>query len=196
MSILTKFFSGAIEFGNKYFTLSGFLFRSDKKIFIKIEIMTLAITIASGLLLYFANELSYTVGLIVSIFFAQRLLEYVIVYSRNLILGKGRIFTHFESDASRGQWFIMMFALNIAQILIIFAFWYHLVSLHIVGAFSHTLNVLDSLYFSFITFSTVGYGYIVPLLPLAKWLVILQIALGFYTIVIVINGLILMHFRR
>jgi len=47
-----------------------------------------------------------------------------------------------------------------------------------------------------ITFITVGYGDIIPLSALAKSIVMLQVALTFYTLVIVVNGLISIHFRE
>ncbi len=46
------------------------------------------------------------------------------------------------------------------------------------GGFSSKIGLIDSLYFTIETISTVGYGDIVPVTPLAKAFVILLIALG------------------
>ena len=135
-------------------------------------------------------------ALVIAILLIQRVIEFVIVYSRNFIHNKGRIFTHFENVTQRGEWLIIMFTLSITQIVIIFAIWYRLISLANPAAFTQSLGILDSLYFSTITFLTVGFGDITPLTALPKLLVIFQGILLFYTFVIVINGLISIHFMK
>lgn len=195
-SLLTKVFVRTIEFGNRWLTLGGLLFKTDENIFVKIEIMVAAVTAVCVGLLLFIHSFPFAVGAVISILLAQRILEYLFVYSRNFILLKGRVFTHFPDENSRGQWIILMFILNLIQILFVFAVWYRFLSFHSPDAFSRQLGILDSLYFSVVTFTTIGYGDIAPVAPLAKILVIIQSMVIFYTLVIVINGLISIQFNR
>lgn len=194
-SLLAKVFTETVEFGNRYFTLGGYLFRRGGNVFMRIEMMMFALTLLCIVLLFWIHRFPYWVGLIVSLLLLQRIFEYLIVYSRNFILGRGRVFTHFQNKVVRGQWLILMFFLNMLQALFIFSIWYRFFSFHHPEAFSSILTTLDSLYFSIVTFFTIGYGDITPISTGAKMLVIFQTLFGFYTIVIVINGLISLHFR-
>jgi hypothetical protein len=194
--IIVDHFSRMIEFGNKWFTLSGWIFHSGKHIFQKLEMMMLVITFLCVVLLLTIHRLPYLAALIICVLLIQRVIEFLIVYSRNFILNRGRIFSEFTDTARRGQWLILMFSINIIQITLIFAIWYRMISFWAPASFSRTLGILDSLYFSVVTSLTVGYGDIIPVSDLAKWLVIIQLILTFYTIVIVINGLISIHFRN
>ncbi|MBU0577304.1 potassium channel family protein [Patescibacteria group bacterium] len=195
-SLIISIFSWLVDFGNKWLTLSHWIFRSGKNIFLKLEIMMLVLTAICIALLITIHQLPYWLAFVIAILLIQRVLEFVIVYSRNFILNRGRIFSEFHDMEKRGQWLILMFSLNIIQIILIFAIWYRLISFLDPSAFSSSLNILDSFYFSIVTFLTVGYGDITPLTALPKVLVITQAILTFYTIVIVINGLISIHFRR
>jgi hypothetical protein len=153
--------------------------------------MVVMILMCLGVLL-FIERFPYWLGATVSILLIQRIAEYLIVYSRNFILNRGRIFSHADK-LQRGQWLILMFFMSLIQINIIFAIWYRFLSLNIDGAFSKTLSVLDSFYFSVVTFFTIGYGDIVPLASLTKILAVAQGILAFYTFVIIVNGLISIH---
>jgi hypothetical protein len=84
----------------------------------------------------------------------------------------------------------------VIQIIFIFAIWYQLISFLNPEAFSQQLFALNSLYYSFITFVTVGYGDIFAKSSLAQLVVISQMAFTFYTLVIVVNGLISVHFKN
>lgn len=193
MSFLVKAFTGVIEFGNRYFTLGGALFRKDKhNIFLKIEVMMIVMIMFCFGVLLFIHRFPFWLGIGVSILLIQRLAEYLIVYSRNFVLNRGRIFSHADK-LQRGQWLILMFFMNLVQINIIFAIWYRFLSLNIEDAFSKSLSILDSIYFSVVTFFTIGYGDIVPLQALAKILAIVQGITAFYTFVIIVNGLISIH---
>ena len=195
-SIIIAWFSKFIEWGNNNLTFSQWFFKTSKRIFIKLEIMMLLlILICLGLLLTI-RHFPHWLGVLISILLIQRVLEFFIVYSRNFIFNRGRIFSQFDNIQRRGEWLVTMFAINIIQIVIIFAIWYQMISNSIAGSFSQSLHVVNSLYFSFITFVTVGYGDIYPINPLAKIVVIGQVALTFYIMVIVVNGLISMHFNH
>jgi len=195
-SIIVSFFSRIIEFGNDWLTLSQIFFRSSRNVFRNLEIMMLAITVICVGILFYIHQFPYWVGLAVSILLIQRVIEFLVVYSRNFIFHRGRIFSHYEDPSERSQWLILMFILNIIQLILIFAIWYRFITFVDPSTFSQTLSVVDSLYFSIVTFLTVGYGDIIPLTGLAKGLVIFQGILTFYTLVIVINGLISIHFRK
>lgn len=138
--------------------------------------------------------LPYYIALALAILMAQRVVEFFLVYSRHFIFNQGVIFDHLPNANQRGQWFVIMFSLSIAQVILIFSTWYQLVSKIDPAAFSQQLGRIGSLYFSLVTFLTVGYGDIVPVSPLARLLVIFQGALTFYTLTIVINGMIAIHF--
>jgi hypothetical protein len=194
-SILVYFFSRAVEFGNKWMTLSRYVFSTDENIFHKLEGMMFIATFVCIILWLGEAYIPTSIAIIIAILLVQRVIEFVIVYSRNFIFGRGRIFTHFYDPEKRGQWLITMFSMNIIQMVVIFAYWYRLISVLYPRAFIHTLGALDSLYFSIATFITVG-GNIYPISAFAKIVTMFQMALTFFTLVIVINGLISIHFRE
>lgn len=190
-------FSRFVEWGNKYFTLAQWIFKkADHQIFVKVESMMVVITAICLVLLIVIQHLHHWIGIVVCILLIQRVFEFFIIYSRNFIFNRGRIFSIFSNSQKRGEWLITMFALNIMQLLLIFAIWYQMISLIDPQAFSQPLHVINSIYFSFVTFITVGYGDIYPISSLARLVNIGQMALVFYTVVIVVNGLISIHFNR
>ena len=195
-SIMVNLFTYLVEFGNRYITLSRWLLSSGNGVFIKVEIMMLLLTILLAIAFIYVHLFPFWLMIAISIIFIQRILEFLIVYSRNFILNKGRVFSHFSDSAQRGQWLVLMFSLNILHLILIFATWYRMISLLDPNAFSISLGLLDSLYFSVVTFLTVGYGDITPIATFPKILVLTQGMLTFYTLVIVINGLISNHFRK
>jgi len=185
-----------VEFGNRYLTLSGWFLRGHKNVFRKVEIMMAVITTGCIGLLFSIDRLPTWAAITISILLAQRIIEFVMVYSRNFIFNHGRVFSDFKDHKERGQWLLLMFTFNIFQIVIIFAIWYRLISILDPSSFSQSLNILNSVYFSIITFLTVGYGDIIPLTQLSKAIVMTQSVLTFYILVIVINGLISVHFNK
>ncbi len=195
-TLLTRFFSESIEFGNRYFTVSGLFFPKEKNVFEKIEIAMLFLTMLCLALLFKIGDLSFGIGLFFCILVSQRILEYLIVYSRNFILGRGRVFTHFPDTDTRGQWLIIMFLLNLSQVVLSFAVFYRFLSVHFPGSFTQSIGVLDSFYISMITFFTLGFGDISPVGRAVKMLVSFESFLSFYTFLIVINGLISIHFTN
>ncbi len=195
-SWLLTAFTGAIEWGNRWLTLSGWLFKKSGNVFIKLEGMIFLLTLFTFSLLFWIDLLPYWAGLTIAILLVQRVVEFVIVYSRNFILNRGRIYSEFADHQTRGQWLLLMFSFNILQLIFVFSIWYYFISLKNPAAFSAPLSRLDSVYYSIVTFSTIGYGEIVPLAVLPKLLVITQAFLFFFIIVVVINGLISLHFSR
>jgi len=195
-SIIIDLFAQVIEIGNRWLTFSGLFFRNDKNVFRKIEFLTIFFTLLSGFVLLIIGELPIITATIIAILLGQRVVEFMTVYTRNFVFNRGRIFTHFKDSNKRGQWLILMFTLNIIQINLIFAVWYRLITTINSEAFSQSLSILDSFYFSIVTFLTIGYGDVIPVTASAKLIVIFQSVLTFYTLFIVINGLIYSHFRQ
>lgn len=195
-SYITYLFHGFVKWGNNWLTLSHWLFKEGHNIFKKIEIMMTVITLFCVGLLFSIHMLPYWLGLTLCIVLFQRIVEFIIVYARNFIYNKGRIFTHFENPTRRSEWLIIMFTLNIIQIVVIFAVWYRFISLADPAAFGQAMGVLDSVYFSAVTFLTIGFGDITPQSDITKLLVLFQGGITFYTIVIVVNGLISIHFVK
>lgn len=187
-------FSAFIEWGNQWLTLSHWAFKPNEFIFVKVEAMMIAInTLCIGLLLVIHKVPAFFLPFIYA-FFVQRIAEFVIVYSRNFIFKRGRVYSQMHSDLNRGVWLILMFSLSLVQVILVFASWYRSISFSNPGAFSQPLGILDSVYFSMVTFLTIGFGDIVPVSASAKILMISQGVLTFFTIAIVINGLISTHF--
>lgn len=193
-TLFTRFFSKLIELGNYNLTVTGLFLRKDKDVFAKIEILTLILTCFSALALFWIDDLSFLVGLFVCLVLAQRVLEYLIVYSRNFIFGAGRVFTNFPDKDSLGPWLIIMFLINLMQVVLSFAVCYRFLSVNFPDSFSQNIGAIDSFYISMVTFFTLGFGDIYPVGSIAKLLVAFESFLSFYTFLIVINGLITMHF--
>jgi len=87
-----------------------------------------------------------------------------------------------------------MFSISVLQIVMVFASWTRLISFVDPNAFTRPLSGLDSVYFSAVTFLTIGYGDIAPLHTDAKLLILAQGAITYFVLVVVINGLISTHF--
>jgi hypothetical protein len=195
-SLILDLFSRMIEWGYRWCNVSRLLpYDPDPvKVFYRIEVLMFALTWVCAAFFLTITVLPQWIAVGVALVLAQRVVEFVVIYSRNFIFTRGRIFSHFHDPAMLGQWLILMFGLSLTQVMLAFATWYQLLSHINPEAFSQPLDLVGSLYFSFITFLTIGYGDIVPLTELARILVIFQAALSFYVIVIVINGMISLHF--
>lgn len=195
-SILVRNYRNFIDFANKHFTLSKYIIKGDKDIFYRIERMMLVILAISIIVLFTLHLMPQWLAILLAVLFAQRVFEFIIVYSRNFIFHRGRVFTDFKDPQQQGEWLIMTFSLNILQVVLVFSIWYRLIALINPGAFLGDMSILNSVYFSVVTFLTVGYGDIIAISTLPKILVIIQTVLTFYTLVIVVNGLISIHFRK
>jgi len=195
-SILVNSFSNFVEFSNKHFTLAKYLIKDERDVFYRIEKMMLWTMVITIIIQLTIHLMPVWLAITLAILLAQRVFEFVIVYARNFIFGRGRVFTDFKDAQQQGEWLIMMFSLNILQVLIIYSVWYRLLSILDPQAFLGKLTILNSLYFTVVSFLTVGYGDILPVSDFAKILVLTQGVLTFYTLVIVVNGLISIHFRK
>lgn len=193
-TFIVRAFSAFIEWGNQWLTLSHWIFKPDEYIFVKVESMMIAINVLCLALLFVIHWIPFFLLPFIYAFFVQRVAEFVIVYSRNFIFKRGRVYSQMHSDLNRGVWLILMFSLSLVQMILVFASWYRAISFSNPDAFTRPLGVLDSVYFSMVTFLTIGFGDIVPVSDSAKILMIAQGVLTFFTIAIVINGLISTHF--
>jgi len=195
-SMIVPAFARIVEWGNDWLTLSRMLFRKKRGIFVKVEILMILITLLCIGLLLFIDLIPFKIAVVIGIILVQRVLEFLIIYSRNFILTRGLIFTRFKDETKLGEWLILMFGMSITQIVLVFAIWYRLISFYDPNAFSQPIGILDSLYFSIVTFTTIGFGDIIPVSTLPKVLVIFQTFLTFFTIVVVINGLVSIHYVK
>lgn len=192
--MVVESFSKLIEFGNRWLSLSGLLFSDARNIIIKVEQMMVGLTLICLAIFLSITLLPYSIALAIAILLAQRVVEFFLVYTRHFIFNTGLIFSHFQTVNQLGQWLIVMFILSLTQVILVFSTWYQLLSSVDPAAFSQKLDAISSLYFTLVTFLTIGYGDIVPISSLARLLVIFEGVLTFYTLVIVINGMIAIHF--
>ena len=193
-TFIVRVFTDFIEWGNQWLTLSHWVFKKNDNIFAKVEALMLGVTAFTFLLLFVVQWMPRALDPLVIAFLFQRVLEFLIVYSRNFILKRGRVFTQFRSNESRGAWLILMFSVSLVQIIAVFAIGFHLMSLEDPNSFNKHMGVLDSFYFSMVTFLTVGYGDIRPLTAMPKLLIIAHGFLTYFVLVVVINGLTSNHF--
>lgn len=195
-SFIVRVFSGLVEWGNEWLTLSHWFFKQGEFIFVRIEAMMLLLTGFSMTIPFWVDRVPSILYPLLYALFVQRILEFVIVYSRNFILKRGRIFSHsqFQSEHHRGTWLLLMFSLSVLQTVMVFASWTRLLSFQDPNAFTRPLDGLDSIYFSAVTFLTIGYGDIAPLRVASKLLMLAEGALTFFVLVVVINGLTSTHF--
>ncbi len=88
---------------------------------------------------------------------------------------------------------LMMTLINITEVMLCYAFIYsyiddtNSVPGHLVFSTGHQLSDLQTIYFSFITSATIGYGDIAPEDPMVMKLVVSQIMLSLFFLVIVIT---------
>ncbi|MBL0183697.1 MAG: two pore domain potassium channel family protein [Chitinophagaceae bacterium] len=88
---------------------------------------------------------------------------------------------------------LLMTLINILEIIICFAFIYsyiddsNTIPGRIIFSAGHPLTDLQTIYFSFVTSATIGYGDIAPVDPLVIKLVVIQIMLSLFFLVIVIT---------
>jgi hypothetical protein len=195
-SFIVRAFSAMVEWGNEWLTLSHWFFKRGELVFVRIEAMMLIITSFCMTLPFWVDDIPSIFYPLLYAFFVQRIAEFMIVYSRNFILKRGRIYSHtqFHSDQHRGAWLILMFSLSVLQIVMVFASWTRLISFTDISAFTRPLSGLDSIYFSAVTFLTIGYGDIAPLHTDAKLLILAEGVITYFVLVVVINGLISTHF--
>ncbi len=189
-TFIVHWFSLFIEWGNRWLTLSHWLFKGGEYIFVKVETLMLFLTAFCFTLPFWVEQIPNEFQFLFYIFVVQRIVEFLIVYSRNFIFKRGRIYAQVHSDLNRGVWLILMFSLSVMQIVLVFAAWFRLISFHDLAAFSRPLDGLNSIYFSVVSFLTIGYGDITPLKVLPKILMIFHGFLTYFVVVIVINGLI------
>ena len=193
-SFIVRAFTAFIEWGNEWLTLSHWLVKGGEYVFAKIEGMMIAITLFCISLPFWVHRVPPEIRFLFYAFFVQRILEFVIVYSRNFILRRGRIYSQFQSDQHRGAWLILMFSMSVLQIVLVFAAWFRLIYVSDPDSFSKPMDGLNSIYYSTVTFLTIGYGDNIALKPYPKILMLFHGALTFFTLVVVVNGLTSTHF--
>lgn len=98
----------------------------------------------------------------------------------------------FLSDATREhispRRSVLLLFLNFFEIILTFALLYLHFNYHQQGFFRPELtSVTDAVYFSFVTAATVGYGDMVPVAPVAKHLVMIQITITFVFVGLFLN---------
>ena len=95
-SLFTGIFAGIIDWANERLVLGSYLFRSRKGVFMKTEIMMLIVVLICIAILVSIQDFPYWLGLMVSILLVQRVVEFLVVYSRNLkVSGSRDIFLEF-----------------------------------------------------------------------------------------------------
>ena len=82
-SILVNLLSRFLEFGNKRFVLSSYIFKSDENIFHKLEGLIFIITLFCIGLWLWLDYIPVSISIVIAYLLIQRVIEFVIVYSRN-----------------------------------------------------------------------------------------------------------------
>jgi len=195
-SILVSKVASFISFCMKYFTLYRLLFQNNKNLIRRVEILTLFLCLLSLAMLFTVGYFPYWVAVIFCLLMAQRVIEFFLVYTQNFIFQKGIVFSKFYDRIHRGEWFMLMFGLSIFQVILAFSVWYRAISIHFPDAFNKHMEVVDCIYFTVSTFTTLGLGDVFPVGELPKALVLVQGLLTFFMIIIVFNGLNSVHFSK
>ncbi len=195
-SILVSTAASTVSFCMKYLTLYRGLFQNNKNLIRRVEVLSLILCAVSLVMLCTVHYFPYWVGAIFCIFMAQRVLEFFLVYTQNFIFQKGVVFSKFYDRIHRGEWFILMFGLSIFQVVIAFSVWYRTITIHFPDSFNRHLEIIDCVYFTVDTLTTLGLGDIAPVSMLPKVLVITQGVLTYFTIIIVFSGLNSVHFSE
>jgi hypothetical protein len=119
-----------------------------------------------------------------------------------LLLLTGHVMTVVFSKSSEVTWGTILGAINGYLLLgIVFAFVYDIIdqlapnSLQETGVFAGDLDlkVVQFLYFSFVTLTTLGYGDIVPLTPDVAVVAYLEVMIGQFYLVVMVARLVSLH---
>lgn len=140
---------------------------------------------------YYSYHQSPIIGMVISILVGTCAFEYIIRYLERDDKGNLKIL----SRASH--------KLNIKELIeqglivvISFASFFYAISVLYPSSFSSKLTILDSIYFSIITATTVGYGDISPISNLAKLFVMFEILFGMLYILFVVSMFLSVFIKR
>ncbi|MBI2501217.1 MAG: two pore domain potassium channel family protein [Deltaproteobacteria bacterium] len=139
------------------------------------------------LLLIYLSWSSNLAGWILVILGSTRILQVISINAMSLLFGL-RLLSPEVPDRERMRWHFIAIFFSVLDILFLYGFFYHFFN-RLYGVLSVSPDsFFDHLYFAMITLMTVGYGDIVPLSALGKFLAISETFVGVFVFVFLVNS--------
>lgn len=118
----------------------------------------------------------------------SRILQIISINSMTLLFDFHLLDTSSIKDRDRARWHFVAILFSIADILLLYGFFFYF--------FNRLYRILsipaehffDHFYYSMMTIMTVGYGDIVPITPLGKFLALSEIFVGVFLFVFLVNA--------
>jgi len=127
------------------------------------------------------------VGWVMVIVGGLRILQIVSLNVMSLLFGP-RLLSPEVPEKDRIRWRFVAILFSIFDILLIFAFYFHFFNRLYAVLNIGPRSFLDHFYYSMMTLMTVGFGDIVPVSPLGKFLTVLETFMGVFLFLFLVNA--------